>query len=113
MTPLYASLAGLVIWTAQFTVIYGVTAVACARGYGEKTLFGAGLISLAVIAATLIALAMNGVVLVRAIYQTRDLSAASAVPADQFLAHLTTLISGLCIAAIAWNGLPALIIPVC
>lgn len=113
MMPLYASLAGLAIWTAQFSAIYGVTAVACARGYGDATLFGAGLIPLAIVAATLIALALNGLVLVRARAQSRALSAETAAPADRFLAQLTSLIGGLSLAAIAWNGLPALIVPVC
>ena len=113
MMPLYATLAGLFIWTAQFSAIYGVTAVACARGYGDARLLGAGLIPAVVVLATLIALALNGLVLVRARAQSGALSAGSAAPADLFLARLTYLISGLSLAAIAWNGLPALIVPVC
>ncbi len=113
MMPLYASLAGLLIWSAQFTVIYGVTAIACARGYEEATVFGAGLVPSAVVAATLIALALDGLVLVHARSRSLALASEQAAPADPFLAHLTYLISGLSLVAIAWNGLPALIVPVC
>jgi len=113
MMPLYAALAGLLIWTAQFTAIYGVTAIACARGHGVATVFGVGLVPSAVITATLIALALDGLVLFRARSRSLALVSEQTAPADPFLAHLTYLISGLSLVAIAWNGLPALIVPVC
>jgi len=113
MMALYAALSGLVIWTAQFAAIYGVTAIACARGYGDQTVLGLQVVPLVVVLATLVALALNGLVLVRARSRSRALAVDGGAPSDVFLARLTYLVSALSLAAIAWNGLPALVLEVC
>jgi hypothetical protein len=112
VTRLLAMMSGLIIWTAQFTAIYGITAVACARGYGQSTLFGVGIVPLAIAAATSVAFAICGLVLVRALGERRR-RRDDPHPTDRFLQDATILISGLSLVAIAWQGLPALCVPSC
>lgn len=104
---------GLMAWVIQFTVIYGVTAFACARGYADLRLLGFGLVPAVIVAATLVALAVTAVVLTGALARRPRLVAETAHANDRFLNYTTILISGLSLVAIAWTGLPSLILPAC
>ena len=110
LTRLFLAMSGLIAWAAQFTLIYGVAAVACARGYGGAS--GPGLVRLAIVAATLLALGATGLVLARALRERRRMGD-DTHPTDRFLADTTLLVSGLSLVAILWQGFPALIVPAC
>ena len=112
MTRLFAAMAGLVAWAVQFTVIYGVTAVVCGRGYETVSLLGIGIVPLTIVVATLLALAATGLVFAQALKQQRGMDD-RAHPTDRFLTSATVLISGLSLVTIAWHGLPALLVPAC
>jgi hypothetical protein len=112
MTQLIAMMAGLIAWAVQFTVIYGVTSVACARGYADLAVLGVGLVPFAILVTTAAALAATGWVFAAALARHRRMTD-SAHPTDRFLAYSTLLISGLSLVTIAWHGLPALIVPPC
>ncbi len=112
MTRLFAATAGLVAWAVQFTVIYGVTAVVCARGYGHVSLLGIGIVPLTISVATLLALAATGLVLAQALKDRRGMDDRTH-PTDRFLTSATVLISGLSLVTIAWHGVPALMVPAC
>jgi len=112
VTRLLAMMSGLIIWTAQFTAIYGITAIACARGHGQATYFGIGIVPLAIAVATLLAFAACGLVLVWSL-RARRRGHTDPHPTDRFLQDATILISGLSLVAIAWQGLPALLVPSC
>lgn len=105
--------AGMIAWAAQFTVIYAVTAVACARGYADLRLLGFGMVPATIVVTTLAALAVTGVVLAGALASQPRMSAQTANPIDRFLNYATILISGVSLVAIAWTGLPSLILPAC
>ena len=105
-------LSGLFTWTAQFTLIYGVTAIACARGYAESSVLGFGIVPFAILATTAAALALTGLVLVRAL-AARGRAEGGIPSTDRFLNHLTILIGILSLVTIAWHGIPALIVPPC
>jgi hypothetical protein len=109
---LFATMIGLYAWAAQFTVVYGVTAVACARGFARAALLGLGVVPLTVVATTLVALAATGIVLARSLGERRR-SSGGAPATDRFLNYSTILISGLSLVAIAWTGLPAFLVPAC
>jgi uncharacterized protein involved in cysteine biosynthesis len=107
--------AGLLIWAAHFGVIYGVTALVCARRLADVAILGLGLVPFTIAIATLIALLAAGLVLALAV---GDLRAARHAPErDQtrvFLSYMTATVAGLAIVAIAWDALPALIVvPAC
>jgi hypothetical protein len=112
MARLFAVTAGLIAWAVQFTVIYGVTAVACARGYAGVTLLGLGVVPLTIVATTVLAFAATGVVLAWGLRERRRADA-DTHPTDRFLTSATLLVSGLSLVTIAWHGLPALLVPVC
>jgi hypothetical protein len=109
----FVMLGGLIAWAVQFTILYGTTSTVCARGWADTTLFGFGLVPAAVVATTLAALAATAAILVHAVRQNRRLQEAGGPVADVFLAQAAVLISGLSLAAIAWHGLPAFILPAC
>ncbi len=112
ITRLFAATAGLIAWAVQFTVIYGVASVACARGYGHLTFVGIGLVPLTILAATVLALAATAVVMVHAARERRGMGE-STDPTDRFLNTTTLLVGGLSLVTILWHGLPALIVPAC
>jgi hypothetical protein len=103
---------GLLIWAAQFTIVYGVTAVACARGYGDRDLVGMPVVPLAIALATIVGLVSVGFIVLGAWRRQRRLRA-DAVSIDRFLASSTFLIGVVSLIAIAWTGLPALVLPGC
>ena len=95
--------AGVIIWAAHFTVIYGFTAVACALGLGETRWPWLSLTAVIVIA-TLVALAAI---------------VAFALPAARaglsaFENWMTTALGALAALAIVWEGLvPVFMLPAC
>lgn len=112
ISSLVLATGGLIAWAAQFTVIYGVAAVACARGYAGESLFGIGLVPLTILAATVIALAATGLVVMKAARDRKRMDE-RVHPTDRFLNTTTLLVGGLSLVTILWHGLPALIVPAC
>jgi hypothetical protein len=111
MARLFWMTSGLVVWAAQFTIIYGVTGVACARGWYRFSLFGLDVVRASIAAATLIALAATALVFWRAFVARSE--SADEEPSERFVETVTLWICGLSLVAIAYNGLPALILPAC
>ena len=109
---LFLPVSGLLAWAAQFTLIYGFTALACARGFADADALGLSIVPVTIILVTVVAFAVTGVVLVRALGERRRMSD-GALPSDRFLNYTTILIGGLSLVTIAWHGLPALIVPAC
>jgi hypothetical protein len=105
---------GLLVWAAQFTIIYVFNALACARGFAGRQLLGIGVVPFVVGVASLIALAAALAVLLAALRvrgpagATRDER-----PVDDFLRYTTVAIAALSLVAIAWNAVPAFIVPPC
>jgi hypothetical protein len=111
MARLFWMTSGFVFWAAQFTIIYGITAVACARGWWRISLLGLDLVRTGVAAATVLALAATAVVFWRAsVARGREPRQDAS---DRFVETVTLWVCGLSLVAIAYNGLPALILPAC
>jgi hypothetical protein len=87
---------GLIVWVAHFGVLYGVTGLACARGFPESVAWTIG-------GATLMALAANGAL---------AFSGLRAAPAD-ILDWLTASGAAVSIVAVVWQALPVLMVPIC
>ena len=105
-----AVLAGLLIWAAHFTVIYGFTGLACARGLANQQVLGFGLIDVVVVGATILALLAAAAVLMRALRFANASEQAESVP---FLRWTAAMSAALAMIAILWEGLPALLISGC
>ena len=101
---------GFIAWAAQFAVIYGVAGVACARGYDGVTLLGIGLVPFTILAATVLALAAAGFVILSAARERRRMDERTPAP-ERFLNTTALLVGGLAAVSILWQGLPALLGP--
>jgi hypothetical protein len=102
-------LAGLLIWAAHFLVIYGATGLACTRGFADARVLGFGVLALTIVAATVLALLAAGAVLVRALRFARR-SDGGSIP---FLRWMAAMVALLALVAIAWDGLPVLLVSAC
>jgi hypothetical protein len=105
---------GLLIWGAHFAVVYIFNALACARRFAGLSYFGWGIVPLTVSVLTVVALLATALVLLLA-YWRRGPARASRdeKPVNDFMRYTTITIAALSLVAIAWNGLPALIVPPC
>ncbi len=106
--------AGLIIWAGHFAVVYGVHAVACARGLHERAILGFGAVPFVVVAATALALLGSLIVLTIAFRDMRTLRGRDdATDSQRFLAYTSATIASFSILAIVWVALPAAIVPPC
>jgi hypothetical protein len=114
-TPrLVGMMAGLWIWAAQFTVVYAFTALACARGLADWTLAGFNAVRLVILVTTLIALALDILVLIGALRVRRSASSqADSTSGDAMINYITLTVAAFSIVAILYTGLPALMVPLC
>lgn len=99
--------AGLLIWAAHLGVIYGVHAVACARGWGLSAVpWIIGFVTIAAVLGSLLVLS----------YSLRDLRRIGGTDTEQpdrFLAYTTATIAAFSILAIVWAATPAFFIAPC
>ena len=106
------SISGLIAWAAQFTVIYGATSMLCERGWTDVWLAGVNIVPLVVAGTTVLALAATGGILWLSLSRSRR-TGSQAAAADRFLNDLTTVVSGIALVSILWQGLPGLLVPPC
>ena len=85
--------AGALLWALHFAAIYGITGLACARGV-------AGVVPWAILACTVAAVGGTAWVMVAALRRR-----------DSFEHWLAAGIAGAALVAIAWEALPALLVP--
>ena|SRR5688572_13394850 len=105
------TVAGLLIWAADFLFIYVFAAVACARGFDEMTLLGIGIVPLASIISTLIAAGASLAIVMAGRQETRPAAADSAN--GGFLAGLAAIAALIALIAIVFTGLPGLLLGTC
>ena len=105
---------GLLVWSVHFTVIYGFTTVACTMSFAIESVLGLGVVPLAIGAATLLALAMTGAVLITAVSgPIPPRSARYDDTTEHFMRYTAVVIAALSLVAIVWNALPVLIVTPC
>lgn len=105
---------GLLIWAAHFTVIYIFTALACERQFAGLSVEGFGIVPVVVLTATGLALLATIAVIVLAFRRLGPARAArDDKPVNDFMRYTTITVAALSLVAIAWNGLPSLIVSPC
>ena len=97
-----------------FPIVYGFNAVACAKDFAITNVLGLGIVPLAIGATTLAALAATGAVLATAISgPIPPRSVRYGETTEHFMQYTAGVIAALSLVAIAWNALPALVVPPC
>jgi len=105
---------GLVIWATHFLLVYGLNGVACARRFSGTAGWENDVVPAAVLAATAVAIVINGVILIAAVLgRGPGIGAEPDASVRNFWQVTTALLAGLSIVAVAWTGLPALMIGPC
>jgi hypothetical protein len=114
-TPrLVGMMAGLWIWAIQFTLVYGFTALACARDFADWTVAGFNIVRLVIAVVTLICLVLDAAVMLKGLRVRRSAQTeGGATSGDAMIGYITVTVAALSLIAIAYTGLPALIVPVC
>jgi hypothetical protein len=93
--PFIRMSSGAIVWGAHFAAIYGMTALACARGFP-------GLVPWAIGIATLIA---AGLLFFLIWISFKDI--------DAFVNWLGATVAGLALLAIVWEAAAVLLVPAC
>jgi hypothetical protein len=105
---------GMIIWAAQFTLIYSFNTLACTRQFAGVELMGVGVVPLFVMGATLAALAATtGIFLLALRRRGPARPPRNSNSTDDFMRFTTMTVAGLASVAIIWNGLPSLLVPPC
>jgi hypothetical protein len=86
---------GPVLWALHFALVYGFTALACARGFSHT-------VPSAVAAATLVLGALTALVILR-----------NARRRNEFIDWLAAALGGFALLAIVWEAIPAFMVPAC
>jgi hypothetical protein len=87
--------AGAIVWALHFTLIYGATALACARGVPAAAPIGVALAT-ALAVALLLAITVRG-------WRRRD----------TFEGWLSAALALFALVAVVWEALPALVVEAC
>jgi hypothetical protein len=102
---------GLLLWAADFIVIYCAAAVVCAKGYSHVEIFGLPLITLLTLVVTLLAGIATAVLIRRALAQLRMPEGGNG--SESFIQFVALCVGGLGLLAILFNAVPALLIEGC
>jgi hypothetical protein len=107
-------LGGLIVWAIHFLVAYPFTSLACVRGWTGISVLGYGIVPFVVIALTVAAIAATAMLLAfLALRVGPARTFRKSDSADEFLRATSIAVAGLALVSIAWNGLPALLLPPC
>lgn len=107
------ALSGMLIWAAHFGLIYGLTSLACARGFAETRVFGVTVVSLSIGVVTVIAALGTLTVIWQALRRRAVTASGNGLSLPAFTAVMAALIAGLALVAILWEALPVLMLPPC
>lgn len=104
---------GLIIWAVHFTLIYGFNTLACTRAFADVRVMGFALVPVVVVALTIVALAGTGAILLASARYRDAGTRSNGEDEAAFLHYVTVSVAALSLVAIAWNGLPALLVSPC
>lgn len=94
MAALLRMSSGAIVWAMHFAAIYGITALACARGLPAVVPWAIGTATVLAFAAAVAITALGA-------------------RAAGFTGWMTAAISGLALIAMAWEAIPVFVVPAC
>jgi hypothetical protein len=108
LAVLFSVLAGAIIWAIHFTILYGFTSVACARGLGTDV------VPWTIAVATGVAALAAAVVMVRSLRPVGPGGAdGNQATAEDFIRWVTAAVAGLALVAMILEALTAALVPPC
>jgi hypothetical protein len=122
---LFSLIAGPLVWTVHFLMLYILTAIACAHGFFDQEILGVRVVPLfgGAVTAVAVALILDAVVLAYRRWRAMpsDGEPAPLPPHDandvasrrRFMAYAGFLLSGLALIATVWQTLPILFFATC
>lgn len=99
---------GLLVWAADFLLIYTISAVACAKGYAHFHIAGLPLVSFMSLTITAFACIASGVLIRIALVRMREGRRANA--SAHFIRFLTLSVAGLGLFATLFNMIPPILL---
>lgn len=112
--PTLFMLAGLVVWAAHFTAIYGLNAVVCARGFAAASIIALPVVPLGVTILTLLAVAgLAGPAYLAWVGRHPSMPDGSGPEVARFVRQMTILVSAIAAVGVIWEAVPAFLIPPC
>jgi hypothetical protein len=103
---------GLLVWGAHLGAVYAWAATVCARGWRDRELLGMPVVPFGVMAATVPALLLAGLLLAAGVRDLRRQQAEA--EGRRFIAAVTAWTAGFSLVAITWTALvPGLVVPPC
>jgi hypothetical protein len=85
--PFVRMSSGAIVWAVHFMAIYGITALACARGFPAAVPWAIGI--------------------------TTALALAAVIAIIVFSSRITAGVAGIALIAIIWEAIPVLVMPAC
>jgi hypothetical protein len=105
LAVLFSVLAGAIIWAVHFTIIYGFTSTACARGLGTDV------VPWAVAGATGVAALAATAVIVRSLRPVRAGTPEGDQAAADFIRWVTAAVAGMALVAVILEGFAVALVP--
>jgi hypothetical protein len=109
----FRMLSGLLIWAAHFGVIYGLTGLACARGFADVRWLGIDVVAWGIGIVTLAALGGALAMIYSAAEGAWRVTAPEGRETPHFIEWMTVASGAVAIVAIVWEALPVLLVPTC
>lgn len=101
---------GLLVWAADFLLVYVFAALACARGFAHLQIAGFSIVPFVTTLVSIVALLATAALMWPALRRARN--GPSSDQHSQFILFLAIALSALALIAIVWTGLPPLLLRV-
>ncbi len=115
---LVATIGSMIVWAVWFALVYALAGVGCEAGWDERPLLGANLLSIVLLASTLLALAAIGACARRgyATWRSADLDTGRGVELQQrarFMGRLSLVLSVIAATGTILVAIPILMLSPC
>jgi len=106
----FLMMGGLLVWMADFVVVYVFAAVACARGFAGVSWFGVPIVTLVTLLASLVAGVVTGLIVRRGYLLQRNVATDEQ---SRFIGFVALASGGIALIALMLLVLPVLMVSAC
>jgi hypothetical protein len=106
--------AGFLVWALHFGFVYGLNALACARGFSGNMIGGFGVVPVVIVAATVVALLLQGLIAITAVSgRGPGIGGEPDTSVRAFWRYTTAALSALSAVSVFWTAVPVLFTQSC